>query len=79
MGKKNLIFQFKVEYLRLGLTKPEIAKYLGISLPTLNLRIKDPLNFTIINLLKLKKLGFNYDYYGQLLSEFEIDSSKKTL
>lgn len=79
MGEKNLTLEFKLQHLRLGLTKPEIAEGLGISLPTLNSRIKDPQRFTINNLLKLKKLGFNYDYYGQLLSGFEINSSKRTL
>lgn len=79
MSKENLVLEFKIQHLKLGLKKPEIAKGLGISLPTLNSRIKDPQRFTINNLLKLKNLGFNYDYYGKLLSGLEINSSKKTL
>ena len=79
MSKENLILEFKIQHLKLGLTKPEIAEGLGISLPTLNSRIKDPQRFTIGNLNKLKKLGFNYDYYGKLLSGFKINPSKKTL
>jgi len=75
MSKENLILEFKIQHLKLGLTKPEIAEGLGISLPTLNSRIKDPQRFTIGNLNKLKKLGFNYDYYGKLLSGFEINPS----
>ncbi len=75
MGEKTLILEFKIQLLRLGLTKPEIAKKLGISLPTLNSRIKDPQRFTIYNLKQLKKVGFNHDYYGKLLSGAAISSS----
>lgn len=75
MSKENLILEFKIQLLRLGLNKPEIAEKLGISLPTLNSRIKDPQRFTIYNLKELKKVGFNYDYYGKLLSGAKISSS----
>lgn len=79
MAKNNLEKEWKFQSLRLDLSNQEISKGLGISLPTLYSRIKDPQRFTINNLKKLKKLGFNYDYYGKLLSGLEISSSKKTL
>lgn len=75
MDEKKLIMQFSIQMLKLDLSKQFICEKLSISLPTLNSRIRDPKRWTIDNLLNLKKIGFSYDYYGQLLREFKKNSS----
>jgi DNA-binding CsgD family transcriptional regulator len=51
--------EFEIQLLQLGMTRSEVSKELGISLPTLKQRIKDAGKLTIDNVNKLKKLGFN--------------------
>jgi plasmid maintenance system antidote protein VapI len=51
--------EFEIQLLQIGMNKTEVSKELGISLPTLNNRIKDAGKLTIDNVNKLTKLGFN--------------------
>jgi hypothetical protein len=53
---------FEVELLKLGLKKSQVCERLGLSLPTLNARIKDPDKFTIDNYRKLLDLGFHFNH-----------------
>jgi len=55
---------FLLEIKNLGLRKKDVAHTLGITYPSLKYKIKDPDRLKVIELRKLKGLGFTLNHLG---------------
>lgn len=61
MTKKPLSgfeLDFEIQRLKLGITKTHISKEMGVSLPTLDKKIKSKEKLTLHEVRKLENLGF---------------------